>query len=952
MNDKDYKIGISFASEQRHRVNEIVNALLLLGFSKDDIFYDEFHEQVINGMDADIVLEEIYAQKCLLVVVVISKEYINKPWTNNIEWRAIRTLFNSEEKNRVCLLNADGTDVSKLHGLNYLTDISKLIADLDACAIANFIKNKYDLLYKKGINRYDSSLLHEKQAFYLDDVIKVIERNDENYFGMVKLIEKFLFLNEQNISLNDVAQLIINSSSLFPLSLFGKYGAGKSTLFTLLYHHFVNCYAKDGSLYPILIDLNKHDLSKMEEAQEQLSQFIDCVSNHIQYNKETHYLLMVDGINEYSDNHQKLDAIIVNFISSIKDSKNYNGRFTFCMGKDEIIPDTIRDDSLLKSYISKSEVKIEIRPLSKGDNLDGQFSMEYKKILSTINKLFNYGISEKDIEKVYKATWSYITNNIDYRTLHTILRVYSNFSFDASFTVKLQEYYLRNTDNYYSAAKHAYDAFILKKSGSKDDRNNSINSIVFASKFSTDFFVAVHFANVLIVKSKIKPGSLGKGIVFTALTNRFIKDLIMNQPSAKQTLIVKKLISAYENEESDTIKAQYAYLIGRMQDTVAQGHAKKFLLAKWDELYNSLFSNCVLKLDKTVEDESLVLFRTLSVSLTWINENSKQEYFLKCIIYNERLNAINRGFHLSYYGDKSYINGDDPVFVDDGLIPITYTMEHLISNINKSLSSKKEPNKAIYLDIITLLTLYQYRKEQDEVVLKYKNILSDLIAKLIRSSRIQSTTIKEYLTTMHELIEQQSSIRDVLSELYLVKTRKRKGWVKRNVDQPEMIADHMYACFLIGMFFLPNNIQQCFEYEISDKQEYTDYCKETILQMLLLHDLAEAKYGDIAVGDKTEKDIAKEKARYTYYQYLCSIPRIYGLGGKKIIMDEFHTQSTINAKIAYDIDKIEPVIQAFYYKDANPDVHIAEWKDYASKRLKTSWGREFFALILKTLELE
>ena len=951
MNENNYEIGISFASEYRHTVIEIVESLLLLGFSKDDIFYDEFQESVINGADADIVLENIYATKCSLVVVVISNEYINKAWTNKIEWKAIRRLLNSEEKNKVCLLNADETDISKLGGLHYLTDIAKSITNLDPYDIATFIKNKYDLLYGAVSYKYDSSLLHKKQAFYLDDVMKVIERNDENYSEMVKLIEKFLFLNDQNISLDDVAQLIINSSSLFPLSLFGKYGAGKSTFFTLLYYHFINCDSEDGLLYPILIDLNKLDLSKIEEAQEQLRQFIDCVNNHIQLNKDTHYLLMIDGINEYSDNHQELDAIINNFISLAKKSKKYFGRFTFCIGKDEIVPDEIRDDSLLKTYMLMSEVKIEIRPLSKGDNLDGQFSLEYRKILSTLNRLYGYGIPDKDIENVYKATWSYITNNIDYRTLHTILKVYSNSSFDTSFTVRLQEYYLKNlknTDDYYAAARHAYDVFVLKR----DDSNNSINSTIFASKFSTDFFVAVHFANALIKQRMIRSGSLGKGIVFTALTNRFIKDLIMNQPSTTQKLIVEKLIKAYKKENSDTIKAQYAYLIGRMQDTVAQGQAKNFLLDKWEELYHSLFSDDCVLLNKAVEDGSLVLFRTLSVSLMWINENSKQELFLKCIIYNERLNAINRGFHLSYYGDKTYINGDDPVFVDDGLIPITYTMEHLISSINKSLSSKKEPNKAIYLDIITLLTLYQYRKEQDEIVSRYKNILSDLISKLIRSSRIQSTTIKEYLTTMHELIEQKNSIRDVLSELYLVKTRKRKGWVKRNVEQPEMIADHMYACFLIGMFFLPNNIQQCFEYEISDKQEYTDYCKETILQILLLHDLAEAKYGDIAVGDKTEKDITMEKARYTYYQYLCSIPRIYGLGGRKMIMDEFHTQSTINAKIAYDIDKIEPVIQAFFYKDTNPEVHITEWKDYASKRLKTSWGREFFALILKTLELE
>lgn len=105
MSDINYKIGISFASEYRHRIQEIVESLLLLGFSKEDIFYDEFHEPVINGSDADIKLENIYATKCSLVVVVISKEYPLKEWTNRIEWKAIRRLLNSEKKIRfVCLM--------------------------------------------------------------------------------------------------------------------------------------------------------------------------------------------------------------------------------------------------------------------------------------------------------------------------------------------------------------------------------------------------------------------------------------------------------------------------------------------------------------------------------------------------------------------------------------------------------------------------------------------------------------------------------------------------------------------------------------------------------------------------------------------------------------------------------------------------------------------------------
>ena len=47
------------------------------------------------------------------------------------------------------------------------------------------------------------------------------------------------------------------------------------------------------------------------------------------------------------------------------------------------------------------------------------------------------------------------------------------------------------------------------------------------------------------------------------------------------------------------------------------------------------------------------------------------------------------------------------------------------------------------------------------------------------------------------------------------------------MDDPESIADHMYICFLIGLFFLPNDMQECFEYN-NRKTDYKGYCKETV----------------------------------------------------------------------------------------------------------------------------
>lgn len=78
--------------------------------------------------------------------------------------------------------------------------------------------------------------------------------------------------------------------------------------------------------------------------------------------------------------------------------------------------------------------------------------------------------------------------------------------------------------------------------------------------------------------------------------------------------------------------------------------------------------------------------------------------------------------------------------------------------------------------------------------------------------------------------------------------------------------------------------------------------------MLLLHDLAVARLGDIPTPLKKRSDDEEEKKRFGYYQYLCSVPRIYGLGrDKSTIVDDFLNTGSINAKIAYEIDRIEAV---------------------------------------------
>lgn len=289
--------------------------------------------------------------------------------------------------------------------------------------------------------------------------------------------------------------------------------------------------------------------------------------------------------------------------------------------------------------------------------------------------------------------------------------------------------------------------------------------------------------------------------------------------------------------------------------------------------------------------------------------------------------------------------------MDNNKTSIDKTMGHLINNINKGFAKNGTFNKSIYLDIITLFSIYQYRMESKEIKENYEKKLLELANKILKSSKIQSKTIINYVITIKELLSE-NPYKVLINEIYQAKTVKRAGWVRRSVYSPESIADHMYACYMLGVYFLPNKIDHCIDYKIVDVDNYKFYSKDRILQMLLLHDLAEAKFGDKITQEKDQKDIENENNRFNYYEFLCSFPKIYGLGNRKEIWDEFTEKSTINAKIANDLDKIEPVIQANIYKNKNNVIDINEWIDYARQNIHTSLGKQFLDFVIDTIIID
>ena len=143
----DFKIGVTFSGAYRDTiVLPFCEELLNLGYTRDDIFYDEWHEAIISGVGSDTILQKIYTEHCECVVVLLSKDYQEKNWTGNIEWRAVRDLISTGDGIKICLLKTGQLDWNEINGLFQYQDIAKPIDGMTAKDVAEFINEKYKFI--------------------------------------------------------------------------------------------------------------------------------------------------------------------------------------------------------------------------------------------------------------------------------------------------------------------------------------------------------------------------------------------------------------------------------------------------------------------------------------------------------------------------------------------------------------------------------------------------------------------------------------------------------------------------------------------------------------------------------------------------------------------------------------------------------------------------------------
>ncbi len=183
-----FKIGITFSGRYREKyVEPFCNQLLKLGYTKDDIFYDLWHEVLINGVHGDRILKQIYFEECDCVVVLLSPDYKEKNWPGHIEWSAVKELINTGDDDKICLLGVDSVDIGEIDGLYKNQTIVKAIDDMPASEIAAFIDCKYKMLFS-----YESEIIESTVNDSIYDQLRISNimfTDDESVHDGLKIKE-------------------------------------------------------------------------------------------------------------------------------------------------------------------------------------------------------------------------------------------------------------------------------------------------------------------------------------------------------------------------------------------------------------------------------------------------------------------------------------------------------------------------------------------------------------------------------------------------------------------------------------------------------------------------------------------------------------------------------------------------------------------------------------------
>ena len=434
--------------------------------------------------------------------------------------------------------------------------------------------------------------------------------------------------------------------------------------------------------------------------------------------------------------------------------------------------------------------------------------------------------------------------------------------------------------------------------------------------------------------------------MLTSTANKFMV-AYLKEDYVLQEILLNFVVENYDSFDIQQ-KSNAAYWLGRITYKNLVNIAVGILSKEFARLKPLVKTN-----NKNIQEncDNHFLFRSVCMGLLLHGQANMMDEYLCIVVTNDIANAINRGVTIEYFGDNYQMAAHDAYYMDTDITTGEQAIKILGSRIEAAL--KGDSRKFVENNLVTMLTLLQARiQAKNKANMKFdidpyvKNTLKYLKIYQNRPQNIVSGKLIYYFQSMQEDIEYylQSKTFDIGPKIYNkyrnLKQVKRSQWVSHNIDDPESVSEHTFSTWMMAMLFLP---------EVTNDEGYN---KKEILDMLLVHDLAEAELGDqILSFNEPTKDLKSQNDVLRKLFLKGTYPNIANLTYYYNVWTGYYNGININARTARDINLLQSVYTFCEYYCMYPEKftkeEVREWLA-EEMNLKTEVGYQLFEQLIRS----
>lgn len=491
-----------------------------------------------------------------------------------------------------------------------------------------------------------------------------------------------------------------------------------------------------------------------------------------------------------------------------------------------------------------------------------------------------------------------VFRSITYHGLTTLAQCYKLFC-DGEITQSLR---LSDADSAKTLAQIAETAFCILISKTRnfvDIKEQYIAQIMASHSSVTNYLVASHVMTVMAQSHSnktVRSVSALLSFVFPAEVNGYMKQMMRSDQNLEGRVV--EFIKKNWKNLSTLAKSHSAYLAGRVS---ADNSSDMMAVLR-------TFSGLV-KIDQNhgIDRDNRMLRRTIFISRSQLGDHSADLEYADIILNNVEEAEFNRGFHLEYYGDAPFQPDGRMFSRDDGNISCNRTLARLLDRI------RARGAQSALIEILTVLSLVQVRNQHRTLRPQDReSVLALLKGEQLSQRHALPPKIRGYFRRVEEDLNLESfSLSTVLQEWIQLNNTPRTGWLRRRGESTghhtdfwrglriESVSEHCFSAMAIAQTFLssaPNGDEQ--------------YSKNKVIEILQIHDLAEAWIGDLLQADpKAEQEVLWQYGAFATYRGIGDLWRIPEL------FQEFVQGQTIEARIAQDLDRLQFMLQARIYQE-------------------------------------